>query len=38
MALVQPMYFWITLHAHMCINVTSIQPYDGPLEAKTDLE
>ena len=37
MALVQPMYFWNSLAANMCINVTSILPYDGPLTTN-DLE
>jgi hypothetical protein len=38
MALTQPMYSWDSLHAHMCITVTSILPYNGPLEAIKDLE
>jgi hypothetical protein len=31
MALVQPMYFWNSLDANMCITVTSIEPYSGPI-------
>ena len=37
MALVQPMYFWNSLDAHMCITVQSILPYDGPITTN-DLE
>merc|ERR1711971_370626 len=33
MALVQPMYFWNSLDAHMCITVASILPYNGIITA-----
>ena len=35
MALVQPMYFWNSLDANMCITVTSILPYNGPITANS---
>ena len=35
MALVQPMYFWNSLDAHMCITINSILPYNGEITANS---